>query len=206
MSKYRSKHQQRRCCEKGDHLDCDQDDISDDENTCNPYNRYQNITVHNLYNERIPYREYHNRYKIEDFKKKIDYLENEIKILKTREEKVITLYELYRKQLYTDYDLIINGKLYKLHSYVFSSSEFLQQKYQNRDKFDKDINIVIEDINNKMIKEYIIDAAIHYLYNKHIYGLDVMDTEENIEQLYTVSKFLLIHNLSSYLKSNYKFL
>ena len=105
-------------------------------------------------------------------------------------------YNVYEKGLYSDIEITINGKLYKLHKFFISKSNFFKTLIDNIGKMLTDEEIKIEDVSGNEIPQKYIDNVLKWMYKYnesyvgYLIGLD--DDIEDMLQYYYVIDFLQI--------------
>lgn len=115
------------------------------------------------------------------------------------------LYKLFFKQnLYSDMEIIINDKKYKLHTLLLKSKSEFFKCLLNNPQMNITDPIIITGLNNKVIKSDIIDEVIKYMYlddiNKILYLNNEIDYDYNFKYLldyYFVSDYLQINDIKN---------
>ena len=105
-------------------------------------------------------------------------------------------FNIYEKGLYSDIELTINGKLYKLHKFFISKSKFFKALIDNIGKMSTNEEINILDITGKMIRSKYIDDVLRWIYaNGELVVKILIDPKSNFEvvlQYYYIIDFLQI--------------
>lgn len=105
-------------------------------------------------------------------------------------------YNIYEKGLYSDIELTINEKLYKLHKFFISKSNFFKTLIDNIGKMSTNEEIKIEDVTGDAIPQKYIDDVLKWMYSDDELIVENLIDKENsfgeVLQYYYVIDFLQI--------------
>ncbi len=127
-------------------------------------------------------------------------------INKIMENKIIKY--LYELGLYSDIELVINNKLYKLHKYFITDSMFFKTLIDNINVMSTSEEIYITDTNGIMMDIHYVDNIIKWMYDEKIEFLENLNnlrsstTLIELTKYYCVVDFLQIDILKEYIKKN----
>lgn len=125
-------------------------------------------------------------------------------INKIMENKIIKY--LYEFGLYSDIELVINNKLYKLHKHFITDSMFFKTLIDNINVMSTSEEIYITDTNGIMMDTHYVDNIVKWMYDENIEFLENLNNFRlstaliELTKYYCVVDFLQIDILKKYIK------
>jgi len=105
---------------------------------------------------------------------------------------------LLNKGIYSDVQLKINGKVYKLHKIILvESSDFFKSMFLNENQMDISHEIIIVDKNSVVMPSKIVDEIIKWCYHRNLNEIQLNDLIDYY-YLYCCADFLLINTIKDY--------